>query len=308
MANGDSFFLFNFLDLARAPADSEFLGTLALRRLENADRFGVVELDGEKIVGFAERGSGEGLINGGTYFLDREILSSIGPGMQSLERDIFPVLAKSGRLSGRVYDGDFIDIGVPDDLAAAQTLIPEMRRRPAAFFDRDGTLNVDHGYVHRRDQFDWISGARTAIKRLNDAGYFTIVVTNQAGVAHGYYDEDAIHALHTWINDELRQVGAHIDAFYHCPHHPHAKIEKYRADSPDRKPNPGMLLRARAEWPIDWSRSFMVGDRETDMDAALAADLRGYQFPGGNLDDFIENYVLRRAGARQPSQPVRRDL
>src|SRR3954471_4575031 len=92
--------------------------------------------------------------------------------------------------------------------------------RPAAFLDRDGVLNHDRNYVHTPEEFEWISGAQAAIKRMNDAGYYVIVVTNQSGVARGLYEEAAIHRLHHWMNEELAKTGAHIDAFYYCPYHP----------------------------------------------------------------------------------------
>ena len=107
-----------------------------------------------------------------------------------------------------------------------------------------GVLNVDHGYVHRPDQVKWIAGAQEAVRRLNDLGYRVVVVSNQAGVGHGYYKEEDIVALHSWMQDQLASKGAFIDAFYYCMHHPDARIEKYRGDHINRKPGPGMILQA----------------------------------------------------------------
>jgi D-glycero-D-manno-heptose 1,7-bisphosphate phosphatase len=176
--------------------------------------------------------------------------------------------------------------------------------RPAAFLDRDGVLNHDIDYVHRPEDFRWIDGAQAAVKRLNDAGYYVIVVTNQSGVARGYFEETAVHRLHSWINDELRGSGAHIDAFYHCPYHPEGKVEAYRRHSEDRKPEPGMLLCAKREWPIDWAHSFLIGDKESDMQAAAAAGVPGYLFRGGNLREFLEANVL---GGLQSGQIIPTD-
>jgi D-glycero-D-manno-heptose 1,7-bisphosphate phosphatase len=167
-----------------------------------------------------------------------------------------------------------------------------MQRRPAAFLDRDGVLNHDTGYVYRPDQFEWILGAREAVKRLNDDGYYTFVVTNQAGVAHGLYAEADIHRLHEWVNAELSRAGARIDAFFHCPYHPEGKVEAYRRVSDDRKPGPGMLLRAKQEWPVDWSRSFLIGDRDSDIAAATAAGIPGHKFGGGDLLAFLLSSAL----------------
>jgi D-glycero-D-manno-heptose 1,7-bisphosphate phosphatase len=122
-----------------------------------------------------------------------------------------------------------------------------------------------------------------AIKCLNDFGYMVFVVTNQAGVARGYYNESAVNQLHQWINAELASYGGHVDAFYYCPHHPKGLIPNYCRICECRKPAPGMLLRAFREWPITRTCSFLIGDKETDIAAASAANVPGYLFDGENL-------------------------
>jgi D-glycero-D-manno-heptose 1,7-bisphosphate phosphatase len=165
--------------------------------------------------------------------------------------------------------------------------------RPALFLDRDGVLNEDQGYVHRWEDFRWVEGAREAVAAFNRAGWLVIVVTNQSGVGRGYYTEDDMHALHARMREELASVGGHIDAFYFAPHHPEAAVEAYRhPDPPDRKPNPGMILRALAEWPVDRERSILVGDKPSDIEAAARAGIRGLLFAGGDLKDFLEAKAL----------------
>jgi D-glycero-D-manno-heptose 1,7-bisphosphate phosphatase len=160
--------------------------------------------------------------------------------------------------------------------------------RPAAFLDRDGVINVDLGYVHRIEDLAWIEGAPQAIARLNRAGYLVIVVTNQSGIGRGYYDEAAMDAVHAEIRARLAAQGARIDAIYACPFHPEAEIARFRhPDHPDRKPNPGLLLRAMADFAIDRERSFMVGDKASDMEAARRAGVTGHRFRGGDLDAFV---------------------
>jgi D,D-heptose 1,7-bisphosphate phosphatase len=160
--------------------------------------------------------------------------------------------------------------------------------RPAAFLDRDGVINVDHGYIHRPDQVEWIPGAQESVRRLKELGYRVVVVTNQAGVAYGYYDEASVAALHLWMQNELAAQGAVIDAFYYCPYHPEAKVEKFRHAHFDRKPEPGMILRAMSDLQIDKAGSFLVGDRDTDIEAARRAGIRGLLFAGGNLAEFLD--------------------
>ena len=160
--------------------------------------------------------------------------------------------------------------------------------KPALFLDRDGVLNVDQGYVHQWSDFRWIEGAREAVADFNRAGWLVIVVTNQSGVGRGYYTEDAVHALHAHMQSDLAEVGAHIDAFYHAPQHPEATDTAYRhPDPPLRKPNPGMILQALADWPIDPATSLLVGDKPSDLEAARRAGIRGVLFPGGDLRAFL---------------------
>lgn len=165
--------------------------------------------------------------------------------------------------------------------------------RPALFLDRDGVLNEDRGYVSRWEDFAWIPGAREAVAAFNRAGWLVIVVTNQSGVGRGYYTEEDMHALHARMDAELAEAGGRIDAFYFAPHHPESPIEAYRhPDPPDRKPNPGMILRALADWPIDRERSVLVGDKTSDMEAAARAGVRGLLFDGGDLKRFLLDEAL----------------
>ncbi|HEY3695711.1 HAD family hydrolase [Phenylobacterium sp.] len=169
----------------------------------------------------------------------------------------------------------------------------ESRQRPALFLDRDGVLNEDHGYVHRWEDFHWIPGAMAAVRAFNQAGWLVFVVTNQSGIGRGYYSEAEMHALHARMRQALAGEGARIDAFYYCPQHPDATLAAYRhPDPPDRKPNPGMLLRALAEWPVDRARSVMVGDKPADLEAALRAGVRGLLFRGGDLARFLAAEAL----------------
>lgn len=156
--------------------------------------------------------------------------------------------------------------------------------RGAAFFDRDGVLNLDKGYVHRAEEVEWTPGAVEAIRLANAAGLAVVVVTNQSGVARGYYGEAEVVALHRWMAQTLARQGARIERFYYCPFHAEAKVEAFRAaDHPDRKPNPGMLLKAIEELSLDPARSFMIGDQLSDVIAGARAGVASYLFEGGDL-------------------------
>jgi D-glycero-D-manno-heptose 1,7-bisphosphate phosphatase len=161
-------------------------------------------------------------------------------------------------------------------------------RRGAVFFDRDGVLNEDHGYVHKVKDFHWIDGARDALRAVQDRGLLAIVVTNQSGVARGYFTEADVAGLHDWMRADLARDGISVAAFYACPYHPDAIVPAYRVnDHPDRKPNPGMILKAMREWNIDPARAMIVGDKPSDIVAGNRAGIGAMLYAGGNLHALL---------------------
>jgi D,D-heptose 1,7-bisphosphate phosphatase len=297
LLNGDSFFDFNMLDLAVETTAASATVHVALKRDHSGDRYGRVLLEGELIKTFLPAGSQpNGPINSGVYYVDRDVLGLIDQVPCSLEQVIFPRLAEQARLRATLYDGFFIDIGVPADFERAQSELPERVRRPAVFFDRDGVLNVDKAYVHKVDDFEWIPGAREAIKLCNDRGYLTFVVTNQAGVARGYYGTEQVEQLHGWMNRDLAEIGAHIDEFQYCPYYEEGVVEQWRRPSGRRKPAPGMILDCLDGWPVRKESSFLVGDKLHDLEAAGAAGIPGHLFEGGNLASLIRPLLRSTVG------------
>ena len=145
--------------------------------------------------------------------------------------------------------------------------------KPAVFLDRDGTINVEKEYLYRIEEFEFTPGAVEAIRLLNQAGYLVVVVTNQSGVARGYYTEADVKTLHRHIDQVLISQGARVDAWYYCPHHEHGQ-PPYNQACDCRKPMPGMLLQAAADHAIDLTRSWMVGDKPADIEAGQAAGCR----------------------------------
>ncbi len=295
MGNGDSLFEINLRALT-AGMGADAAARLALRTVADPGRYGSVVLEGQRIVRFLEKSPdmrGPAPINGGLYVMRREIVGLI-EGPCSLEQDVFPKLAAQGRLEAALFDGYFLDMGLPDTYARAKMETPERRRRPCAFLDRDGVLNVDVGYAHRPDQLSWIAGSLEAVRLLNEAGYYVIVVTNQAGVARGYYPLEQIAVFHAAMAEGLAAEGAHVDAWYACPFHEDGVVPAFTVpDHPDRKPNPGMLNRAMEDWPIIKKTSFLIGDKTTDVEAAKAAGIPGYLYSGGDLRDLVRHALLK---------------
>lgn len=296
LLNGDSIFDFNFLDLCYCNAVDEtddWVGRVALLPVENATRYGFVELEGYTIRAFREKPAQpeSGLINSGVYWLKAEILDYITDTPCSLEQDVFPQLVRAGKLHGRPYRGFFIDIGIPEDLQRARDSLLEALRKPAAFLDRDGTLNHDDGYTHKIESFRWIDGAKESIKALNDAGYLVFIVTNQAGIARGYYDEQAVHKLHAWMQEDLMSIGAHFDDVRLCPHHPEGAVTALAIDCACRKPGTAMLKSLIDQWQPDLAHSFMLGDAEKDAQAGAAIGIASKQIDPDNLRQEVETHI-----------------
>lgn len=298
LLNGDTWFDVNYLGLRAAHRAAGSDAALALRPIPSADRYNSVSLEDERITSFssATKSDGPVFINGGVASMSRKVLAAMST-PSSLESDVWPQLAAAGRLSGASFDRYFIDIGVPESFSRAQSEVPDAARRPAAFLDRDGVLNQDIGYVGTVDRFHWIESAIDAVRLLNDQGYYVFVVTNQAGVARGFYGEADVSSLHDYMQAELAARGAHIDAFRYCPHHPGGVVEKYRRECDCRKPAPGMILDLMRNWSIDIEHSFLVGDKDTDLAAARAAGVKALRFEGGALAPYIRRAMETTAKA-----------
>ena len=143
----------------------------------------------------------------------------------------------------------------------------------AIFLDRDGVLNVDNGYVAKVDDFEFIEGVIEACKALKEKGYLLVVITNQSGIARGYFSEAQFHTLTEWMDWSLADRGVDLDGIYYCPHHAEKGIAEFKVDCDCRKPKPGMLLSAIEELNIDITNSILVGDKVSDLQAGIAAGI-----------------------------------
>jgi D-glycero-D-manno-heptose 1,7-bisphosphate phosphatase len=204
-------------------------------------------------------------------------------------------LAEAGTLGGR--------------LAPAPERLPTDIRspRPALFLDRDGTLNVDYGYVYDPDRLVFLPGAAAAVKQANDLGFYVFLVTNQSGVGRGYYTETDVERCNATLQRHLRAFGAHLDDIRYCSDHPDALIEAYRRPTGWRKPAPGMLIDLMEHWPVLREKSLMVGDKDSDMGAGRAAGVDCAKFETEDLAAFLGPLLLAERNVPQP-MPVAEDV
>ncbi len=172
-----------------------------------------------------------------------------------------------------------------------------MKKVKIAFLDRDGVINsknFNNGYIASLKYFRWITGAIKAIKFLNEKNYKVVVVTNQSGVARGFFAIEDVKKIHSYIKKRLKEKNTKIDAFYFCPFHKDGVIKRYKKNSVLRKPNIGMFLLAKKKWNIDQKNSFMIGDQKTDIDFAKRAKIKGYLFNQKNLYHFIKKKIFKK--------------
>ena len=148
-------------------------------------------------------------------------------------------------------------------------------KKPAVFMDRDGTVNEQMGYINHLDRFVLLPGAGKAIRLLNEAGYLAIIVSNQSGVARGYFPVDLVHRVHEKMETLIKKEGATLDGIYFCPHYPTGKISPYGRTCDCRKPGTGLIQKACGDFDVDMENSFVIGDRCTDMEMAHRAGLKG---------------------------------
>lgn len=280
--NGDTWFDVNFsaMEAATAGAPAGVRAIIAVKRMRDFERYGTVDVnEAGTITAFHEKTPcAEGLINAGVYLIRRDVLAKM-PRKFSLESDFFTEVVSDGALCAVECAGDFIDIGVPGDYELAQDmLLPLACGWKLAMFDRDGTINVDTGHLFEPEKLELIPETVGIMARYaDDPDYKVVVVTNQAGIAKGLYSEDNMRALHRHMEERLEDLGARVDAWYFCPHHP-----EYTGKCSCRKPAPGMLLAAMRDFDARAQDCIMYGDKPGDEAAAKAAGVK-FQLAGEGM-------------------------
>ncbi len=297
LINGDTIFDINYHDLAKTFNHNK-IGHLALNYVDDVSRYGEVKLNNSDIIDFTEKNAtilnNPGYINSGVGIFHKKFAEFITHKETSLEKDIFPKMIKKKLLSAKKYNSFFLDIGIPKTLEDAQYLIPKWRSKSALLLDRDGVINIDYGYVHKMDNFEFINGAKETIKLANDLGILVIVITNQAGIARGLYSESQFRFFTDEINNRLIEFGAHIDKTYYCPHHPSEASKDYLQNCNCRKPKNGLIEKAKLDWKLDKEKCFLIGDKESDILAARKSGIKAHLFSykKENLLEIFKNKLI----------------
>ena len=228
--------------------------------------------DKKNILSFTS--SKKNLMNGGIYYFDKSILKYIKNINSSLENDVIPNLINKSLFNGVVFNNFFLDIGTPKNLKSANFLIPNYFTKPAVFLDRDGVINYDKGYTYKIKDFKFRPGVVNAIKYLNLKNYYVFIVTNQAGIAKGFFTIGDFFKLQKYIKNILIKKNIFINDVKFSPYHPEGKIKKYSIKSNFRKPGNLMIESLFAEWNLIRKKSLMIGDKITDMKAAKKSNIK----------------------------------
>jgi len=274
--NGDTFFDIQYKLFFKFIKENNCSSLIALTYSNNISRYGFVDISSNFLVeNFIEKGNlpqdrVDGYINGGIYYFKKEVLSQFYNKWQggpiSIEKEIFPHLTVQRKLYGLPLGGLFIDIGIPEDFQRAQNVIPrwlKKEKKPSLFIDRDGVIIRDPGYIHGTNLI-FIKKTFDIVRKANEEGKYVFIVTNQAGIAKGKFTEKAAIETNKYIISVYRKKGLKIDKAYYCPYHVDGIIQRYRKRSILRKPDPGMILVASQEYPIDILKSVMLGDKDSD--------------------------------------------
>jgi len=295
--NGDSFFDIDLSAYGCWHRDRGAAASVAVTRVLRTERYGSIKMDeAARILGFAEKQqhAGPGWINAGIYMLGREVLASI-PERESvsLEHDVFP--RWTGRaLCGYYRPACFLDIGTPEDFGRAEAFFCRdlrVKERPTIVLDRDGTIIQECEYLSNPEQVELVPGAGAALRELQQIGFSLVVVTNQSGIARGFFSDAVLQQIHHRLNQLLAEAGVRLAGIYVCPHRPEDNCGC-------RKPKLGLMEQAAKELGFATERSFVIGDKASDIEMGHSAGAvtflvrTGYGARVAAEQDSIPDYVV----------------
>ena len=276
VVNGDTYFDFNIRDLEYNLLKRKKDVGVALTKIKSSEnKFSYQFYKGSlKKIDFSQKKIK--YICGGLYYFKKKILNSYSNQILDIDKDLIKEVFRKKLIFAKYYKNNFLDIGTPKDLRRSSSFLKKNVIKPCAFLDRDGVINEDLGHVHTIKKTIWKKNIFKSVKYLNDNNFRVIILTNQAGIAKGYYTLRKFLDYSEWFCNEFFKNGAFIDQIYFSPFHPDGKIKKYSKKKNCRKPGNGMLIQALNDWEIDKKKSFLIGDKETDLIAGKKSDIKSF--------------------------------
>ena len=273
LVNGDTVFNINLNSLIK-DLDRNKIGIVALTKNKDQQSKKLFNLSVKnKSLYFTENSS---IMNGGVYFFKKDIFKYINNKNCSLENEILPKLINSKKIQGKFFKDFFIDIGSKYFFNVANSKLKKEFCKSAIFLDRDGVINFDYGYVHKLRNFKLRNGVIKGLRYLIKKNYYIFIITNQAGIGKKIYKEDDFIKLHKDMNENFKKNDIFIDDVQFSPYHIDAKIKKYRKNSSLRKPGNKMIENIKINWDLNLNKSFMIGDKKSDLIAAQRSKLKFY--------------------------------
>ena len=290
LINGDTFLEVNLNKLVKSCSENSY-GSLTLiknKSYKSNKKLVSMGIKNNKII-YQKKNN---FMNGGVYFFKKKILKFIKNKNTSLEDQLLPGLIKKRKISGLVVKNFFLDIGTPKNFNRAKNLLLKNCTKPAAFLDRDGVINYDTGYVHKIKDFKFRPGVIAGLKFLRNKNYYVFIVTNQAGIGRGIYNENQFYELQNNLKEKLQKKDIFFDDINFCPYHPDAKIKKYRKITDLRKPGNLMIKQIENKWHIKRKKSFMIGDKISDKICAAKSKLY-FEFAKENFHLQVKKIIKK---------------
>ena len=290
LINGDTFLEVNLNKLVKSCGENSY-GSLTLiknKSYKSNKKLVSMGIKNNKII-YQKKNN---FMNGGVYFFKKKILKFIKNKNTSLEDQLLPGLIKKRKISGLVVKNFFLDIGTPKNFNRAKNLLLKNCTKAAAFLDRDGVINYDTGYVHKIKDFKFRPGVIAGLKFLRNKNYYVFIVTNQAGIGRGIYNENQFYELQNNLKEKLQKKDIFFDDINFCPYHPDAKIKKYRKITNLRKPGNLMIKQIENKWHIKRKKSFMIGDKISDKICAAKSKLY-FEFAKENFHLQVKKIIKK---------------
>ena len=290
LINGDTFLEVNLNKLVKSCSENSY-GSLTLiknKSYKSNKKLVSMGIKNNKII-YQKKNN---FMNGGVYFFKKKILKFIKNKNTSLEDQLLPGLIKKRKISGLVVKNFFLDIGTPKNFNRAKNLLLKNCTKAAAFLDRDGVINYDTGYVHKIKDFKFRPGVIAGLKFLRNKNYYVFIVTNQAGIGRGIYNENQFYELQNNLKEKLQKKDIFFDDINFCPYHPDAKIKKYRKITDLRKPGNLMIKQIENKWHIKRKKSFMIGDKISDKICAAKSKLY-FEFAKENFHLQVKKIIKK---------------